>query len=203
MELIGEVDFWESKYNQGTTGWDIGQAAPPLVTLLNSPNAPLPGKTVILGCGRGYDALLFASYGFEVIGVDFAPSAIVAAQSAAAKANLEVNFLQRNIFDLTTEFPGYFDYVIEHTCFCAIAPVLRNQYLDLVSSLLKPQGNLIGIFFTHNRPGGPPFGSSPQEIRNLFSTKFEILNLEPVTNSVPARANEEHLGIFRRKKFLI
>lgn len=199
MESIGEVDFWESRYRQGTIGWDLGKAAPPFVTLLNSSNAPLPGKTVILGCGRGHDALLFASQGFEVTGVDFAPSAIATAQSLAREANLEVSFLQRNIFDLGIEFPNHFDYVIEHTCFCAIAPVKRQQYLDLVSSLLKPKGSLIGVFFTHNRPSGPPFGSNPQEISDLFSTQFEISHLEPVSNSVPARQDEEYLGIFNKE----
>jgi methyl halide transferase len=35
----------------------------------------------VLGCGRGYDALLFASHGFEVVGFDFAPMAIAQAHS--------------------------------------------------------------------------------------------------------------------------
>ncbi|MGB7520463.1 MAG: methyltransferase domain-containing protein [Spirulinaceae cyanobacterium] len=192
-------DFWESKYQSGNTRWDLGKAAPPLVSLLSSPDAPAPGKTVVLGCGRGYDALLFANHGFEVTGVDLAPSAITAAKSSAAKANLSVKFLLRNIFDLTAEFPNYFDYVVEHTCFCAIAPELRKKYLNLVTSLLKPQGKLIGVFFTHNRPSGPPFGSTPQEIRDLFSGELQIRRLDPVTNSVPSRQNEEHLGIFKKR----
>ncbi len=153
-EMLNETkDFWESKYQAGDTRWDLGKAAPPLVSLLSSPDAPIPGKTVVLGCGRGYDALLLASYGFDVIGVDFAPSAIAAAKSSATAANLSVKFLQRNIFALAAEFSNYFDYVLEHTCFCAISPELRPEYLNLVISLLKPQGKLIGVFFTHNRPG--------------------------------------------------
>ena len=35
-----------------------------------------PGKLCIIGCGRGYDAIMFAQKGFDVTAIDFAPSAI-------------------------------------------------------------------------------------------------------------------------------
>ena len=73
---VNERNFWEERYQQGTTAWDLGEPAPPFITFLQSSEASPPGKTAVLGCGRGYDALLFASYGFEVIGFDFADSAI-------------------------------------------------------------------------------------------------------------------------------
>lgn len=187
---------WENRYQEGTTRWDIGQAAPPFVSLLNSSYAPKPGKIAVLGCGRGYDALLFAKYGFEVIGIDFAPSAIASATVLAQTTGSSAKFLQRDIFELSVEFPYYFDYVLEHTCFCAIAPSQRPAYVKLVQDILKPQGQYIGLFFTHSRPGGPPFGSTPAEIRNYF-TPFKILSLDPVTNSVPERQGEEHLGVFQ------
>ncbi|MEC4894801.1 MAG: methyltransferase domain-containing protein [Oscillatoria sp. PMC 1051.18] len=192
-------DFWESRYQEGTTRWDLGGATPPLASFLASPEAPKPGKTAVLGCGRGYDTILFARHGFAAIGFDFAPSAIAAATSLAKQQQVPAQFLLGDIFALPKEFPGYFDYVVEHTCFCAISPEKRLEYLEVVSSILKPEGELIGVFFTHNRPGGPPFGSTVQEIKELFATKFEILTLKPVTNSVPSRQGEEHLGHFRVK----
>ena len=190
-------EYWENRYQVGTTRWDIGQAAPPFVSLLNSPQAPKPGKVAVLGCGRGYDALLFAEYGFEVTGIDFAPSAIASATALAQATGSSAQFLQRDIFDLKTEFPHYFDYVVEHTCFCAIAPSQRLAYVKLVREILKPQGQLIGLFFTHSRPGGPPFGSTPAEICSYFTPDFKILSLEPAINSVIERQGEEHLGIFQ------
>lgn len=196
---IEKPDFWEQRYQEGTTRWDIGQAAPPFVSLLNSsPSLPI-GRSAVLGCGRGYDALLFASYGFDVVGFDFAPSAIAAAQLQAKIAGFSAEFLQRDIFELTSEFSGQFDYVIEHTCFCAIPLAKRQEYVKLVYSLLKPGGELIGLFFTHDRPGGPPFGVTPTAIREYFQGEFDILFLEAATNSVSERQGEEHLGRLRRK----
>lgn len=198
-EEIEGSNFWEKRYQEGTTRWDLGQPAPPFVSLLNAPEAPPPGRAVVLGCGRGYEALLFADRGFDVVGVDFAPSAIAAATRNAQDASLNVRFLQRDIFELTPEFAGHFDYVIEHTCFCAIPPSKREAYIQLVRSLLHPNGELMGLFFTYDRPGGPPFGVTPAEIARYFVPDFEIVSLEPVTNSAPERQGEEHLGRFRHK----
>lgn len=187
-------DFWESRYQEGTTRWDIGKAAPAFVNLLQSNNAPPPGKTVVLGCGRGYDALLFAEAGHDVIGVDFAPSAIAAATKLGQQANLSVQFQQEDIFRLPETYSHYFDYVVEHTCFCALPPEKRTAYISLVHTLLKPTGELFAIFFTHQRDGGPPYGIQPPEIRELFALQFEILQLDPIKTSVPSRQGEEHFG---------
>lgn len=209
MNNTFDPKFWESRYQEGTDRWDIGKAAPALVTFLNSPQAPPVGKTLVLGCGRGYDALLFAEKGHDVVGVDFAPSAIAEgkwlrhiaqAREFAQKANLSVEFLQQDIFTLPKDYQNEFDYIVEHTCFCTLSPEYRNAYLNLVPSLLKPKGELIAIFFTHNREGGPPYGIQPSEIRALFTPQFEILQLDPVKNSVPSRQGEEHFGRFRIKQ---
>ena len=192
-------EFWEHRYQEGTTRWDLGQAAPPLAHLLTQPDAPEPGRAIALGCGRGHDALLFARHGFEVLGVDYAPSAIAAATAAATAQELPAQFIQRDIFELLPEYAGQFDYVIEHTCFCALEPDLRDRYVDLAASLLKPDGKLLGLFFTHDRPSGPPYGSTPEEIRQHFERQFEIASLAPTPHSVPSRQNEEHLGIFQKR----
>ncbi|MBD2094021.1 methyltransferase domain-containing protein [Trichocoleus sp. FACHB-591] len=199
MVSVQEADYWQQRYREGTDRWDIGQAAPPFAKLLNSSPAPKPGRTAVLGCGRGYDALLFAAHGFEVMGFDFAPAAIAAATVLAQTSQNPAQFLQRNIFDLATEFPGSFDYVLEHTCFCAIAPEQRPDYVQLVHTLLKAQGQLLALFFTHNRPDGPPFGITPVQIQQYFRPSFQILELAPVANSIPERQGEEHLGRFQRQ----
>jgi len=192
---MNNPEYWEQRYQEKTDRWDIKQAAPPFATLLQSTTAPPPGRMAVLGCGRGYDALLFAAHKFEVIGFDFAPSAITEAIALAEASQSSAKFLQRNIFDLPA-YENYFDYVLEHTCFCAIEPAQRPAYVQLTKSILKPQGQLIGLFFTHNRPGGPPFGMTPDEICKYFQADFQIISLIPATNSIRDRQGEEHLGRF-------
>ncbi len=192
--------FWETRYQAGTTRWDLGAAAPPFECLLNAADAPQPGRMLVLGMGRGHDALLFAARGFEVIGVDFAPSAVVAAQAAAQERGLTAQFLQRDIFELADEFASAFDYVLEHTCFCAIAPSQRPAYAQLVHTLLRPGGELIALFWAHSRPGGPPFGCDLEAIHDLFDPGFEVRSIDRPHNSVASRQHEEYLARFSVKK---
>lgn len=189
---IRSAEFWENRYQEGTARWDLGQAAPPFVSLLDGEDAPGAGRIAVLGAGRGQDALLFAERGFEVVGFDFAPSAIADANQLAQMRGLAARFLQRDIFRLSPEFDGQFDYVLEHTCFCAIDPSQREEYVQVVKRLLRPGGELIALFWAHDRPGGPPFGTSLAELRSRFEPTFTITAIERPGNSVEGRQNEEY-----------
>ena len=188
---------WEQRYQENRDPWDLGFPVPPFVNLLSSVQAPKPGRMAVPGCGSGQDALLFAASGFDVTGFDYAPSAIARARTTANVRDLNVQFLQRDIFDLEADFHNSFDYVLEHTCFCAIDIELRAKYVQVVRNLLRPKGQLIGLFFTHNRPGGPPFGVKPQEVLDSFSPDFNITLFQQAEDSIPRRQGEEYLGIFQ------
>ena len=193
------AEAWEQKYQNHGDRWNLGCPAPPFINLLASTNAPQPGKIAVLGCGKGHDALLFAEAGFEVTGFDFAPSAIAEATSVAQAREIKAQFLQRDIFSLGREFANSFDYVLEHTCFCAIDPSLRSQYVEVVKSILHPDGKLIGLFYTHNRSGEPPFGIKPQEVLDYFAQDFETEMFCLAKDSIQRRQGDEHLAIFQLK----
>lgn len=189
---------WNEKYQSGGDRWDLGYAAPPFVNLLQSSELLKPGRIAVLGCGAGHDALLFAEAGFEVVGFDFAGTAIDRATVAAQGRNLSnIQFLQQDIFNLDPKFDNHFDYLLEHTCFCAIDPLLRSDYVKVVKRLLCPKGILIGLFYTHNRIGGPPFGVKPKEVVEYLTTDFQVISFEQAADSIDRRKNEEHLGLFQ------
>jgi thiopurine S-methyltransferase len=67
-----------------------------------------------------------------------------------------------------------------------------------VTDLLAPGGWLLGLFWCHGRPGGPPFGSDPQELhRQLQGAGLAPVLWEPARDSAPERDNE-WLGLWRR-----
>ena len=171
---------WEELYQQGNTGWDLGSPAPAFVDLLAGPDAPSPGRMLALGSGRGHDALLFAAHGFDVRGIDFAPSAVADATAAAEARGLSerAHFEQRDMFALPPSFREAFDYVLEHTCFAAIDPRLNEEYAALVPRLLRPGGLYLAIFFAHGRAGGPPYATTIDAVRRQFASRLEILRLE-------------------------
>jgi len=171
--------------------------APPFASLLSSREAPLAGKTAVIGCGQGHDAILFATHGFETIGFDFAPSAIALGQKLSKTIGISMQFLQRDIFALPQEFLANFDYVIKHTCFCAIHPEQRHDYVKMVRSILTPTGELITLFWAHNQPDSLPFGTTLEEIQDLFASSFDTSNISPVSNSISSRNGEKYLARFR------
>jgi len=94
-----------------------------------------------------------------------------------------------------------FDYILEYTCFCAIDPQRRAEYIHSVSSLLKPGGLYIALAFPIGcRRGGPPFVVTPDElIEPLNKLGFELILREVPHDSVPGREDIEELLILKKK----
>lgn len=54
--------------------------------------------------------------------------------------------------------------------------------------LLQPRGWLLGLFWCHSPPGGPPFGSDPQVLAAQFQEAgFRPELWEPASGSVASR----------------
>ena len=191
-------DKWDANYEQGTDGWDLGKPTPVFQHLLQNQDL-LPGRIIVLGAGRGYDAREFARHGFQVTAVDFSSQA-VQEMHRLASAEAPVEILQHDIFTLPESFNASFDYVLEYTCFCAIDPTRRAEYADLVTRLLKPDGIYIDLAFPlDGRKGGPPFAVSVKEVIALFQARgFKLISRQKPAESVSRRRNAEELLLFRK-----
>jgi SAM-dependent methyltransferase len=188
-------DFWDIRYQAGDNGWDIAQPAPPFVDLLSEPDAPAPGRMLVLGCGRGYDAIFFAGRGFSVLGVDFSHIAIEEARNATAHGTSGAVFLEHDMYALPHSYDHTFDYVLEHTCLTAIPPAKRPEYVQLVRRMLAESGRYIALFLVHGQAVAPPFDISIQEIHRLFDPYFVIERLEKPAHSVDLRDGLELFAI--------
>ncbi len=203
MTDSGRAEFWENLYRSGDTGWDLGSPTPVFVHLLAGPDPPLPGTMLVPCCGRGYDAVLFARAGFAVTGVDYAPSAVAAARGLALSAGVIATFLADDLFSLPARFAGAFDYVLEYTCFCAIPPARRAEYVEVMAALLRPGGEILALFFPVLPPGygpeGPPHAVSEEDLRISFGGRFEITHLAASPHTISPRRGRELLGRLRRR----
>ncbi len=183
-------DFWEVLYQADTTGWELGRAAPPIADYFAT-TSPAGLRVLVVGCGRGHEARMLASLGAKVTAIDIAPSAI--AQAQAIKSPQPIDFRLADVFDLRGQAPA-FDLIVEHTCFCAIDPARRDEYVTAVADALVPGGALIGLFFAHGREGGPPFTASAKEVRERFGERFIIDRLATAAGSVITRRGDELFG---------
>lgn len=166
---------WESMYQTSETPWDKGAPCPGLIDFL-AENA-VTGRVLVPGCGFGHDVRALAAGGAEVIGIDIAPSAVEAASKIPTTHH--ETYELADLFALPPHLRGSFDWVWEHTCFCAIDPSLRSAYVEAVAGALKPGGHLLAIFYLD--PGqsgpdeGPPFEVSIAELDRLFLPHFTLV----------------------------
>lgn len=195
---VNSPDKWQADYERRTDGWDLGGPTPALKRLASDGRLS-PGRLIVLGAGRGHDARGFARQGFAVTAVDFAPHAVREMQALSDPA-APVEVLAQDLFRLPAALNYSFDYVLEYTCFCAIDPKRRSEYADVVQRLLKPGGTYIDLAFPlDGRPGGPPFATSPAEMRTLFEARgFQLLSRQVPQDSVPQRRGAEELLLFRK-----
>lgn len=199
MSDISDSGFWESRYLSAQTGWEKGRCAPPIVRMLGEGFLAPHAHVVVLGSGRGHEALEVVAKGFEATAVDFAPSAIEATREAAEHRGLAVETLRQDLFTLGDTHAGTFDAVLEHACFCAIEVARRDEYVRMVHRVLKPGGVAFGLFFSHGRAGGPPFDVQEAELRARFEPLVTIERLVRAPDSFGDRAGEELEVLFRRK----
>ncbi|WP_143437789.1 bifunctional 2-polyprenyl-6-hydroxyphenol methylase/3-demethylubiquinol 3-O-methyltransferase UbiG [Hydrocoleum sp. CS-953] len=92
--------------------------------LMQKPAFPKQGKLLELGCGAGNISIYFAQAGYDVTGVDIAPTAINWAIQNAAKANVNVNFIQGDVLKLTEIPDASFDLALDGRCLhCIIGAI--------------------------------------------------------------------------------
>lgn len=207
---------WNERYLAGDTPWDKGEPHPELSLLLSRHRSLFEGAERILvpGCGVGYDAGLIADeVSAEVVGLDIAEEAITAARVRRP----ELTWLREDLFTYETEV----DVVFEHTCFCAIPPGRRGEYVEAVARFLPAGGVLVGVFYLDPwrgevsggaaegevvevmMPGrmGPPYGVGLGELDEFFSEKFELVWSEEPSLTYAGREGEgrERSMVWRRR----
>jgi hypothetical protein len=109
-------------------------------------------------------------------------------------AGLTANFHEADF--LTSEPPVPFDWVFEHTLFCAIQPDQRDAYVRAVERWLKPGGHFLAIHYMVTDDEGPPFSVTQDELLRRFSPSFDLLE-EWEPRSYPNRTGRERMLLWR------
>lgn len=190
------MDDWEKRYRDGDTPWEKGAPSPGLLDFLGTRR--MAGRVLVPGCGLGHDVRAISDADNRVLGVDVAPSAIAAAEAFPEVAGEE--YQTADLFDLPRELESQFDWVWEHTCFCAIDPARRSDYVDGVRFALRDGGHLLAVFYLDPGDGkGPPFGVTRAELDALFAPVFELLEEWVPLHAYPGREDRELMRLLRKR----
>ncbi|NRA10959.1 MAG: methyltransferase domain-containing protein [Crocinitomicaceae bacterium] len=184
MEHLSK-NFWESRYEDQDTGWDLGEISPPIKAYFDQVEDKSL-RILIPGCGNGHEAEYLFNLGFEnVHAMDLAEEPL------------------RNLMERVPTFPedhiifgdfftfhGEFDIIVEQTLFCAIDPELRSAYASKCEDLLSDTGKIVGVMFNHDFTGGPPYGGTIEEYLTYFD-QFTSVEMEECYNSIEPRKGRE------------
>ena len=127
--------FWEQKYINNQTGWDIGHISSPIKNYFDQlQNKEL--RILIPGAGNSYEAEYLWNQGFKNLFIlDIALQPLKNLKNRV-KTIPDSHLIQKDFFKLNDTF----DLIIEQTFFCAIDPVLRKDYTQKMSDLLTDKG---------------------------------------------------------------
>ncbi|MCB0477597.1 MAG: methyltransferase domain-containing protein [Crocinitomicaceae bacterium] len=189
-----DKNYWNQRYRDGQTGWDIGQVSQPLKEYIDQ----IEDKEIsilIPGCGNAHEAIYLWDQGFKnVFTLDVSELALQNFHKKCPDFPVK-NLICEDFF----EFDGQFDLILEQTFFCALLPELRAKYVVKMKSLLKKEGKLVGLLFNTEFDGGPPFGGCEEEYRELFSQYFELITMTEAHNSIEPRSGRELFFIAKVK----
>lgn len=182
-----DANYWQQRYEQGQTGWDIGYPSPALIQYFeNLPDRNL--RILIPGCGNAHEAVWLIEAGFKnVFLLDIAELPLRRFHETHPGFP-ETNIIQGDFF----QHHERYDLIMEQTFLCALDPSLRPDYARHLSEVLAPKGRMAGLLFgVEFTEHGPPFGGSESEYRLLFEPYFDIIHLKPCTESITPRAGRE------------
>ena len=186
--------YWDKRYLNNETGWDMHQVSPPLKSYIDSlKNKEL--RILIPGCGNAHEAEYLLSKGFKnATLIDF--SFIVTEKLKARYHDQPINIVNENFFD----HQGKYDLILEQTFFCALQPSLRSDYVKKCYELLDQGGKIAGVLFNKKfAPVEPPFIVTDEEYHQYFEPTFTFLKFESCRNSIQPRMGYELFFEFEKK----
>ena len=167
---------WDDSYTRDMPApCDIGRPQPAFVRLADK--GRLSGLLLDVGCGTGENALLAASRGADVVGIDLSPTAIARAREKASERGLTARFEVADALDLK-RLAFSVDTVIDSGVFHVFNDEDRARYVASLAAALKPEGVCYLVCFSDRHPGTwGPRRVSADELRAAFRDGWVVESL--------------------------
>eukprot|EP00401_Gymnodinium_catenatum_P078908 CAMPEP_0117470680 /NCGR_PEP_ID=MMETSP0784-20121206/7340_1 /TAXON_ID=39447 /ORGANISM="" /LENGTH=319 /DNA_ID=CAMNT_0005264775 /DNA_START=53 /DNA_END=1012 /DNA_ORIENTATION=+ len=176
--VYGDLGY-EQKWIRGVapgTMFDAAQTEPALERLVRSGSLRSVGcgggdlaasegqrrRALVPGCGRGYALVTLAEAGFDVTGIDIAPTAITEARKyldGSGRGARSVRLLQQDFFSVEATF----DLAYDCTFLCALPPHMREAWAEQYSHVIPRGGELLTLIWPlpkHGQDQDPAYGRS-------------------------------------------
>ncbi|MBI5341047.1 MAG: class I SAM-dependent methyltransferase [Mycolicibacterium rufum] len=191
MDQTPTLSRFDDFYKHQTPPWVIGEPQPAIVDLERAGH--LRGRVLDVGCGTGEHTILLTRLGYDVLGVDGAPTAVEQARRNAAAQGVDARFDVRDALDLGTS-PTY-DTVVDSALFHVFDDADRARYVHSLHGVTRP-GALVVVLALSD--AGRGFGPqvSDDDLVGAFGAGWSVEDLSPTTyRGVVTDMHAEALGL--------
>lgn len=171
MDVTPTLSLFDDAYKSGTAPWVIGEPQPAIVDLERA--GLIRGKVLDVGCGAGEHTILLTRLGYDVLGVDYAPSAVEHARRNAEAKGIEARFEVADAMDLGSQ--GY-DTVLDSALFHIFDQADRTRYVRSLHAACRP-GGLVHVLALSDRGRGFGPQVSDADIRGAFGDGWAVESL--------------------------
>jgi SAM-dependent methyltransferase len=176
MDSTPTFSRFDDAYKTRSAPWVIGEPQPAIVGL---ERAGLVRSNVLdAGCGTGEHTILLTRLGYDVLGVDAAPTAIDQARENAADKGVDAHFEVADALNLGTE-PRY-DTIVDSALFHIFDDSDRPRYVASLHAVCRPRAVVHVLALSDKGRGfGPEVSESV--IREAFGDGWELEALDEAT----------------------
>lgn len=176
MDQTPTISRFDDFYKNQIPPWVIGEPQPAIVELER--RGLITGRVLDVGCGTGEHTILLAGSGYDVLGVDGAPTAVEQARRNAAEHGVDARFEVADALDLH-DVPGY-DTIIDSALFHVFDDGDRAKYVRSLHAATRP-GAVVHVLALSD--AGRGFGPevSEETIREAFGAGWDIEELTTTT----------------------
>lgn len=169
---------WDASYRDGPAPWDMGRPQPAIVRL--AAMRAFAGTVLDAGCGTGEHALLLASIGLRVLGVDVAETALAIAREKAVRRGLDVEFEVADALRLE-RLDRTFDRVLDVGLFHTFGADERRAYVAGLAAVTSPGGRVHLLCLSDAESDVPvPHPVGEAELRAAFTAPpWRVVSIEP------------------------
>jgi SAM-dependent methyltransferase len=176
MDSTPTFTRFDDAYKTRTAPWVIGEPQSAVVGLERA--GRVRGTVLDAGCGTGEHTILLTRLGYDVLGVDAAPTAIEQARANAADKGVDARFEVADAMNLGAE-PRY-DTIVDSALFHIFDDADRARYVAGLHAVCVP-GALVHVLALSDKGRGFGPEVSAATIREAFGDGWALEALEETT----------------------
>ncbi len=184
-------EFWLERWKTQDIGFHQPQFDPALDKFWSRLAVPAGARVFVPLCGKSLDMQWLAKHGHAVVGAELSEQAVdefFAERELIPNVRHEANFTVKSsgpyeiwigdFFALPDEAVADVAGVYDRAALVALPASMQEQYADKLKALL-PEAPilLITVDYDQRQMNGPPFATSPRMVDDLFSDRYERIDL--------------------------